>query len=77
MTEWSIDRKGDASTGHRTDTSIGGADRRERQINRRGGAHIMTDERNDRQNKIPTIPAIFIEIYQLKEELEEGNIDRK
>ena len=38
LIEGSIDRKEYVSTGHRTNTLIGGADRRERHIDRRGGA---------------------------------------
>ena len=29
-----------------------------------GGAHIRTDEHTNTHNTIPTIPAIYIEIYQ-------------
>ena len=42
-----------------------------------GGAHIRTDRYNNRQKTIPTIPYIYIEIYQCKEALAEGSIDRK
>ena len=36
---------------------------------REGGAYIRTDGRNNRQNKIPKIPAIYIAIYERKEAL--------
>ena len=42
-----------------------------------GGGHIKTDGHNNRHNTIPTIPYIYIEIYQQKEALAEGSIDRK
>ena len=36
--------------------------------------YIRTDDRNNRQKIIPTISAIYIEIYQCKEALAEGSI---
>ena len=42
-----------------------------------GGVYIRTGDRNNRQNIIPTISAIYIAIYQRKEALEKGSICKK
>ena len=40
-----------------------------------GGGHISTDGHNNIKNTIPTIPSIYIEIYQRKKSFAEGSIN--
>ena len=62
----------------RADALIGGADRRDRHINRTGGSENKDGGgRNTRQNTIPTIPDINISIHQQRAALIDKSIYRK